>query len=231
MRMATTAKTAPRKRLSHENRRAQLLDTAAAIVRAEGADALTLARVAEEAGVTKPITYGHFETREGLLRALYLRIDAQQCQAADLALEAGAATLEQATQIIAESYVDCVLHIGKEYGTITAALATFPEAEEFLRAGRERYAQIYVSALGRFAALPPERSLVVMLGVIGAAEALAREVTAGRLGRKEAIDSISRIMQGAVQVNAAAFHPTQAHAGEIGAANEGRGRRLAGRRR
>ncbi|MGC1305113.1 MAG: helix-turn-helix domain-containing protein [Caulobacteraceae bacterium] len=190
--------TAPRKRLSHENRRVQLLDTAAAIVRAEGADALTLARVAEEAGVSKPIAYDHFGTRAGLLHALYLRVDAQQCEAARAAVEARAETLEKAVEILAASYVDCVLHIGGEYGTITAALSTFPEAEALLRAGRERYARIYLAALERFVPMAADEGVTVMLGVIGAAEALAREVTAGRISRADAIKAIRRIMLGAM---------------------------------
>src|SRR5688500_17488341 len=63
------------KRLSKAERRAQLLDTALDVVRDEGTDALTLARVAERAGVSKPIAYQHFETRGGLLVALYERMD------------------------------------------------------------------------------------------------------------------------------------------------------------
>ncbi|WIX82750.1 helix-turn-helix domain-containing protein [Amycolatopsis carbonis] len=51
--------------MSYDERHGQVLDTAAAVVGTEGADALTLARVAEQAGVTKPIVYGHFETRAG----------------------------------------------------------------------------------------------------------------------------------------------------------------------
>ena len=49
-----------------EQRRIQLLETASAIVRAGGTDALTLAHLAEQAGVTKPIAYEHFGTRAGL---------------------------------------------------------------------------------------------------------------------------------------------------------------------
>lgn len=208
--MTAQIRSGPRKRLPHEERRAQLLDTAAQIVRTEGAEALTLARVAEVAGVTKPIAYGHFETREGLLRALYLRLDEQQVEAALRVFEAEAGTLERASDILAESYVDCVLHIGTVYGTVTAALSTFPGSEEFLREGRERYARTYLSALNRFVELPEDRGLVVMLGVIGAAEALAREVTTGRLDRLVAIDSISRIAQGAVRANSAAPDDQQA---------------------
>src|SRR5262249_20061763 len=107
--MTAPIRDGPRKRLPHEERRTQLLDTAAAIVRSEGADALTLARVAEVAGVTKPIAYDHFETREGLLRALFRRLDDQQAEAALLVFEAEADTLEKASDILAQSYVDCVL--------------------------------------------------------------------------------------------------------------------------
>ncbi len=193
------------KRLSQQDRRAQLLDTAAAIVRAEGADALTLARVAEVAGVSKPIAYDHFETRAGLLTALYRRLDDQQMAAAQQALEAQAGTLAEAARVLAGAYVDCVLHIGREYGSVTAALATFPEADEFLRAGRERYAQVYRQALERFASAPAgDAGDALMLGVVGAAEALAREVSAGRLPRTAAVEAIGRILLGAVKTPAPA---------------------------
>lgn len=186
------------RRLSREERRLQLLDTAAAIVRAEGTEVLTLARVAEEAGVSKPIAYEHFETRSGLLKALYQRIDEQQSEAARAALATSVGTLDEAASILAEAYVDCVLHIGKEFGPVTAALATSAELEDPLRAGRERYAGICLKAVERFAAMPSGEGMTIMLGVIGAAEALAREVSADRLGRLEAISAIRRIMLGAV---------------------------------
>ncbi|PXX60874.1 TetR family transcriptional regulator [Nocardia tenerifensis] len=68
--MATTSA-----RLSKQDRCEQLLDTASAIVRARGADALTLVTLAEAAGVSRPIVYDHFDTRPGLLLALYRRRD------------------------------------------------------------------------------------------------------------------------------------------------------------
>src|SRR5687767_16006033 len=74
--MAKTARrrTAPAKKLSKAERRKQLLETAHVIVRDEGTDALTLGYLAERAGVTKPIAYGHFETRAGLLRSEERRV-------------------------------------------------------------------------------------------------------------------------------------------------------------
>ncbi|WP_326834092.1 TetR/AcrR family transcriptional regulator [Amycolatopsis rhabdoformis] len=187
------------RRLSREQRQLQLLDTAAEIVRTEGADSLTLARVAERAGVTKPITYGHFETRTGLLKALYQRIDQQQTDAARASLEVGADTLEAAATVLARFYVECVLHIGREFGPVTAALATTPDMEEILRAGRERYAEAFLAAVRRFVELPDAEGKPLLLGVVGAAETLSREVVAGRLGTDRAIDSIARIITGAVR--------------------------------
>ena len=60
-----------RRRLTREQRARQLLDVAWALVGEEGTDALTLGRLAEAAGVTKPVAYDHFVTRNGLLAALY----------------------------------------------------------------------------------------------------------------------------------------------------------------
>ena len=59
-----------RRRLTREQRARQLLDVAWALVGDEGTDALTLGRLAEAAGVTKPVAYDHFVTRNGLLAAL-----------------------------------------------------------------------------------------------------------------------------------------------------------------
>src|SRR5262245_12468652 len=77
------------KRLDKEARRRQLLDTALAIVREEGTQALTLGRLAERAGVTKPIAYEHFGTRSGLLIALFRDYDARTTEAVHVALRAG----------------------------------------------------------------------------------------------------------------------------------------------
>ena len=53
----------PRRRLSRDERQRQLLEVAWRLVREEGTEALTLGRLAEQAGVTKPVVYDHFGTR------------------------------------------------------------------------------------------------------------------------------------------------------------------------
>lgn len=179
------------RRMPYAERHAQLLETAAEIVRVEGVDALTLARVAEEAGVSKPVAYEHFETRAGLLTVLYQRIDDQQVEAARAAL-AWATTPLDAVRLAAEAYVDCTLSTGREFGALTAALETIAGADDMVRAARTRYAQVLREAVEHFHVLPAHAD-VLMLGVIGATEALAREVAAERLDRTGAVQAITHI--------------------------------------
>lgn len=60
-------------RLSGEERRAQLLDVAKSIVAEDGFHAVSIERVAREAGITRPVVYGHFGDLPGLLEALVRR--------------------------------------------------------------------------------------------------------------------------------------------------------------
>jgi AcrR family transcriptional regulator len=60
-------------RLPASERREQLLDVTKAIVAARGFHAVSIEAVAREAGVSRPIVYGHFEHLNGLLEALVLR--------------------------------------------------------------------------------------------------------------------------------------------------------------
>ena len=57
-------------RMSAEQRREQLLDVTKAIVGTDGFHSVSIERVAREAGVTRPIVYGHFNDLPGLLGAL-----------------------------------------------------------------------------------------------------------------------------------------------------------------
>src|ERR671939_24582 len=60
-------------RLPAEERREQLLDATKAIVSRDGFHAVSIEAVAREAGVSRPIVYGHFNDLPGLLEALVER--------------------------------------------------------------------------------------------------------------------------------------------------------------
>jgi AcrR family transcriptional regulator len=63
----------PRRRLSAEERSVALLDAAESILVRDGSAALTLGKLAAEAGVTQPLLYHYFDGREALLAALLER--------------------------------------------------------------------------------------------------------------------------------------------------------------
>jgi len=67
--MTPTERPATR-RLPRSSRREQLLDVTKAIVGSDGFHAISIDRVAREAGVSRPIIYEHFNDLAGLLRAL-----------------------------------------------------------------------------------------------------------------------------------------------------------------
>jgi AcrR family transcriptional regulator len=202
-RMAEARALTASRRMPKAQRRRQLLETAYEIVRSEGTDALTLARLAERAGVTKPIAYEHFGTRAGLLAALYRDYEEQQTKAMHAALAAGGRTLDDVTAIVSAAYVDCVLTAGPECDDIAAALSAFEETKDFLQSSRDYYVAEFRKAFAPFVKLPRRRGVAVLAGVLGAADALSRAAAAGRLSRAEAVRALSRIMIGALANNPA----------------------------
>jgi AcrR family transcriptional regulator len=60
-------------RMTAEARREQLLDVAKAIVVDRGFHAVSIEAVAREAGISRPIVYGHFQDLDGVLEALIAR--------------------------------------------------------------------------------------------------------------------------------------------------------------
>jgi AcrR family transcriptional regulator len=63
-----------------EERREQLLDATKAIVAERGFHAVSIEAVARQAGITRPIVYGHFHDLNGLLEAL---VDREAARALD----------------------------------------------------------------------------------------------------------------------------------------------------
>jgi len=179
----------PRKRLSREQRRRQLLDMAWQLVREEGTEALSLGRLAEQAGVTKPVVYDHFETRTGLLAALYQDYDARQSRMLEQALACCDDTLASRAGVIAEAYVDCVMSQGREMPGVSAALAGSPELEAIKRGYEQPFLDKCRAALGGFAPSGDIGAAGMRL-LVGAADALSQAAAAGELEAGQAKDEL-----------------------------------------
>jgi AcrR family transcriptional regulator len=188
----------PAKKLPRAERRDQLLDMALAIVREEGTDALTLAHVAERAGVSKPIAYEHFGTRSGLLIALYERIDDRQVAALLKALERTPRRLEDVARVMSRAYMACYLTAGPEALAITAALSGDGEMEAFHQRLLDRYVALYRDALAPYSTLAPDALHLRCVGLIGAAEAISRDMLRGRVDEAGAVDALAALIVGGV---------------------------------
>jgi AcrR family transcriptional regulator len=179
----------PRRRLSREARHRQLLDVAWRVIREEGTEALTLGRLAEQSGVTKPVVYDHFGTRPGLLAALYQEFDARQTALMEAALQASESTLADRASVIASSYVDCVLRQGREIPGVIAALAGSPELEKIKREYEAVFLEKCRVVLAPFAKSGSIAS-AGLWAMLGAAEALSYAAATGDITAAQAQDEL-----------------------------------------
>ncbi|MEL6692280.1 MAG: TetR/AcrR family transcriptional regulator [Pseudomonadota bacterium] len=134
------------KRLSKADRRRQLLDVAKHLLEEGGADDLTLAVLAERAGVSKPIAYDHFGSRSGLLIALL--DDTSQYYASDAEAKIARApqSVQAVAEIVAKAYVQCSLDAGPALIVLAAAVEANSEARAAGRAVQTDHATSFQRA-------------------------------------------------------------------------------------
>ncbi len=176
-------------RMSHQARRQQLMTVAWNLVREQGSDALTLGRVAEEAGVSKPVVYDHFGTRHGLLAALYEDFDQRQNAIIESAMKAAGASITDRAYVVASSYVDCVLTQGREIPDVLSALDSTPELAEVKR----KYQHDFIE---KFRGWFTEASLpqASMWGILGAADAISNAVVSGDITLQQGVAELQALI-------------------------------------
>ncbi|WP_375750437.1 TetR/AcrR family transcriptional regulator [Vibrio sp. HN007] len=135
------------KRMLKGERREQLLSIAVSILKEDGAEGLTLATVAEKAGVTKPIAYNHFSSKENLLKQIYQGIDQRLIESIQVAKDNNNLSLEETVSILCDSYVNCMRKNGEIYDITLSALKCYPEnaglQEEVLEFFVNSYSEIF----------------------------------------------------------------------------------------
>jgi AcrR family transcriptional regulator len=183
----------PRRRLSREERWGQLLDVSWRLIAEEGTDALTLGRLAEAAGVTKPVVYDHFGTRQGLFAALYEDFDSRQAVILDAAIADSAPALHDKAKVIAASYIGCVLTEGREMAGVISALSGSPELAVLKRDCQLAYIAKCQDILAPFCGSKgiAQTSLWAM---IGAGDSLSQATMIGEIPEAEAQGELYRMI-------------------------------------
>lgn len=182
------------KKLPRAERRTQLLEIASRIVREQGTDALTLGLLAEQAGVSKPIAYSHFETRSGLMMALYKKAMDRQVEALSQALEDVPCEPEQIARVLATAYMECATTIEPEWHVIGAALRGNAIMEAYQREMREDHAAFYAKTIQPMTERDPADVQRRCVGLIGAMEAMSNELTAGHIGMEDAVEDLTSLI-------------------------------------
>lgn len=188
----------PKRRLSRADRQDQLLRTALTMVREEGTSALTLARVAERAGVTKPVAYDHFGSTAGLLVSLYKAIDQDQSRALFDAMAEEPHDLASAARRIADAYMHCYADTSGEWQAVAGALRGNPEMDAIHRELLSGYVDRFGTALGQYSALPSTAIRLRCVGLVGAAEALASDMVRGEMRECEAAGGLAALIVAAL---------------------------------
>ena len=162
-----------RRRLSRVDRGQQLLDVAERVFAERGFQSASMEEIAERAGVTKPVLYDHFKSKDGLLGAVILRAGADlrgsleaavaEATSPDDALARGLRTYFSFIESHATSWVMLLTE-----GAATAAGIT---ALETLR--REQVNFIAGLIAAEMPVSDREASVVYAQAVIGACERLA----------------------------------------------------------
>ena len=149
--------TAPRPRMSAAERREQILDVARRLADTEGFRAVTIERVAAEAGVTRTLVYQQFTTLSGLLVALVDREHARASHAFLIAVMPTAADPQ-------DRFLSAMAGILRAVDADPATWRMFlmpseggpPELYERLKQGRDLTRQYFA---GLFASLAPDTRL------------------------------------------------------------------------
>ena len=190
------------RRLSAAERRRQLLDTALAIVRDEGADRLTLGHLAARAGVSKPVAYDHFGTRSGLLIELYRWIDTERVNAFRDAMSATRRGFEDTVEVLANAYIHCAADKTDEFHAVGAALAGSEEKAAVFQELLENSVRMFVAVLKPHTSLPAAELEWRCIGLVGAGEALSAALVRSKGDEAEAAAVFAALIKGGLSADA-----------------------------
>jgi AcrR family transcriptional regulator len=184
-------------RMTAEQRREQLLDTAGQLLLADGWDALTMEAIAQKAGASKTLGYAYFSNLDDLIWSLFDR------ELADLygRVEAGlatAVTFDDRIRAAVAAYFDVVAERGAMLTRLQAGIIA-------RRLGRDRpnrtmgFLETLAGPIRDEFGLSRRRAMAYAAVMAGIADSHGRVWGAGTLGRAELEESCVRFMLAGVR--------------------------------
>lgn len=186
-------------RLPKAERYKQLLGCARAIARDGGVDRLTLGRLSEIAGVSKPVVYDHFPTRTALLIELYKWLDAEQVDAFRQSIAAKPIGSAETVDLLAEAYIRCAADTKGEVYNLGAALAGSAEKSAVVRECLDYCVGMFVAVLAPHSSVSELDLTRRCVGLVAAGEALADLLVQGRGDEAEIVAAFSALIRGSLE--------------------------------
>jgi AcrR family transcriptional regulator len=161
---------APRRRVGRAERERQILDAAVAVFTQRGFQGASMDAVAERVGVTKPVLYAHFGSKDGLLLACISRARAELLEVTTAAA-AGARGPEEMLRQGIKAFFDYLDAQGPSWMLLYTESTLAVEALEGIRAQQTDF----IAALLAGHAPPPDPQRLAGWAqiIVGACERLA----------------------------------------------------------
>jgi AcrR family transcriptional regulator len=176
-------------------RREELLDAADRIVRRDG-PAASMAAIAGEAGITKPILYRHFGDKSGLYAALADRYTGRLLGELQAALEAGRTRRDRVERTVG-AYLSAIEAEPQVYRFLVhsdEAAAAQSQVRSFTR----RLSTLLAAGMAAELAAPPERASAWAHGIVGMVQAAGDWwLDTGACSRDQLVQELTDLLFGA----------------------------------
>ena len=199
--MTPEATPVTRSRMPRAEREAQILAVAEQVFAERGFQATTMEDVAERVGVTKPMIYGYFGSKEGLLAACVASARSQLLQATEAAWEAvpEGSSVEEQFRAGVGAFFRFIDEHASAFALITHEGAVQASAAAGVESIRRQQTAFIVRTLQQRAGLDAVPATLLegyAEVVVGACERLA--IWRGRQARPVGADDVTELVMGAV---------------------------------
>lgn len=187
-----------RTRLSPQARADQILDQAADLIQREGLSAVTMERLAKDAGISKGLVYNYFPSRDALLAALLQKEQAQlrdRGMAEALRVDSFEALIAGTTRLyLAQTY---------ERGAVILPLLADPSVSRLLhdtlRAERDRTIRYFVRAVRRQYGLDLVTAITAVDTLMTLTGAMGRLVASGSVTVEDGTQMCVQLLTGGME--------------------------------
>lgn len=192
------------------DRRRQLLRTAAELLRREGIDGLELTRLAAEAGVSRPIVYRFFESRQALIVGLLEDLEAELgVRFAQVTARQLPAAVEDATRLFVDAACDVIEAKGVGTWELLGSKGPDPAVARLARKIHERLLAPWYLPVAAATGLDAREAETLSRMLVAAARSVLEEWYTGAISREDAVRHATRGVSGLLAAFSARPRPAR----------------------